>query len=190
MKASANLSAVIQDFLQREIDPARKEDLKAIEKFIGRVPSDIVSITKRCRFGYPQVFLSSPLISGKPFPTLFWLCCPYLVREAARFESRKFKGEIRDLLEKNIALKKEMDKVNSCFREFRESLVEALKIRLPEKALKASFSGGYKTWSLKCLHAYLALELSGFSSPVGRVLKQELLNIECVRPCVSLERNM
>lgn len=189
MKASVSVSEIIQDFLQKEIDPARKEDLKIIEKFIGRTPSDIISITRRCWAGFPQVFLSSPLISGKPFPTLFWLCCPYLVKEVSKLEARKVQERIRDLLEKDSKLKGEMEKANSRFRQFRKSLKEALGVRLPEKALKASISGSIHTWSLKCLHVYLAAELSGFSTPVGRILKQELTGEECIKPCIPIEGN-
>ncbi|MDY6895845.1 MAG: DUF501 domain-containing protein, partial [Thermotogota bacterium] len=50
-----------------------KEDLIIIEKQLGRCVSNVLTIEKRCIYGYPQVIKSFPLKDGKPFPTLYWL---------------------------------------------------------------------------------------------------------------------
>lgn len=188
MKESVSLLRITADFLQKQVEPVRKEDLSIIKEFIGRTSADVVSITKRCHFGYPQVFLSSPLIRGKPFPTLFWLCCPYLVREVARLESKKLQRKIMEILKDNPHMKNEMDTVDKKFKEFRRILTKALNVKLPENVLATSIAGSQKTWSLKCLHAYLALELSGLSTPVGRVIVNELSDLECQQPCIKFGR--
>ena len=67
-------------------------------------PADICSVTRqmqgrkfdaslilgtadRCRFGCPRVIVCHPLHAGKPFPTSFWLTCPWLVRRIGELEA-------------------------------------------------------------------------------------------------------
>ncbi len=47
----------------------------------------VLGVAKRCRFGFPQVLLCSSLRKGYPFPTNFWLACPWLQERCASLES-------------------------------------------------------------------------------------------------------
>ena len=51
-------------------------------------PALMLGTTARCRFGFHRVLVCSPLDKGlKPFPTTFWLSCPWLVRRIGTLES-------------------------------------------------------------------------------------------------------
>ena len=49
----------------------------------------------QCPWGYPQVILCRPCSRGKPFPTLFWLTCPYVAAASGRQVS-KSRGALRE----------------------------------------------------------------------------------------------
>ena len=50
-------------------------------------PSLILGSGSRCRFGGVRVLVCAPLVGLRPFPTTFWLVCPWLVRKAGMVES-------------------------------------------------------------------------------------------------------
>ena len=48
----------------------------------------ILGTANRCRFGFPRVIVCAPLQGmSVPFPTSFWLTCPWLVRSVSEIES-------------------------------------------------------------------------------------------------------
>ncbi|MDR1978619.1 MAG: DUF501 domain-containing protein [Synergistaceae bacterium] len=49
----------------------------------------ILGTASRCRFGCPRVVVCSPLRALLPFPTSFWLTCPWLVRFVGGIESER-----------------------------------------------------------------------------------------------------
>ncbi len=85
-----------------------KEDLKIIEKQLGRGVSNVLTIEKRCIYGYPQVIKSFPLKGGKPFPTLYWLTCPYLVEEVSKLEAQQKITEIEKIIQNDPELRIQM----------------------------------------------------------------------------------
>jgi hypothetical protein len=55
----------------------------------------ILGTANRCRFGFPRVIVCAPLQGlDTPFPTSFWLTCPWLVRLLGETESD---GGVREL---------------------------------------------------------------------------------------------
>ena len=83
---------------------------RIIRKQIGRAPKGDFKVIRICRYGYPQVIENSPVVDGKPFPTLFWLTCPFLVKSISRLEERGyidlFEGKLKyDHLFRNRYLK-------------------------------------------------------------------------------------
>ena len=48
-------------------------------------PSLVLGTGPRCRFGGVRVLVCAPLAGLRPFPTTFWLVCPWLVRRAGAF---------------------------------------------------------------------------------------------------------
>jgi hypothetical protein len=54
----------------------------------------ILGTASRCRFHCPRVIVCSPLQGLTPFPTSFWLTCPWLARLAGTLESKGGVGEL------------------------------------------------------------------------------------------------
>src|ERR671937_2917132 len=64
------------------------DDEVVVERQLGRRPRAFRRVVVRCPWGRPAVTEQSTFDeSGKPFPTTFWLTCPYLVAALARIEA-------------------------------------------------------------------------------------------------------
>lgn len=61
-------------------------------------PGLVVGVPRRCVFGVPQVVACAPLRRGKPFPTNWWLLCPFLREACAREEERGGVQELENYL--------------------------------------------------------------------------------------------
>ncbi|MDR2529675.1 MAG: DUF501 domain-containing protein [Synergistaceae bacterium] len=62
-------------------------------------PSLILGVANRCRFGFPRVTICSPLRGSTPFPTTFWLTCPWLIRRVGALEAEGGVGELERWIE-------------------------------------------------------------------------------------------
>ncbi len=160
--------------------------------------SDVLAIVRRCRFGFPQAVVSSPLSRDmRPFPTLFWLTCPYLKRRCGELES----------LHKISALEKIFssmaDKVahyHAYYAALRLSLVpvsarEALERSNPAMlaAIAESGVGGIDYVAAggrcapKCLHLQTATWLGLGEHPAADWLASEIGELECsTGTCLAL----
>ncbi len=160
-----------------------KEDLKIIEKQLGRGVSNVLNIEKRCIYGYPQVIKSFPLKDGKPFPTLYWLTCPYLVEEVSKLEAQQKITEIEKIIQNNPELKRKMIRVHKEEIEKRMKLLEEKINSLPEnmiKKLKETGIGGIEDFSrIKCLHLHYASYLVGENNPVGEIVDRYIAKKCC-----------
>lgn len=58
----------------------------------------VMSVAARCKWGMPQVLKCRPFYKGHPFPTLFWLTCPYLAHRCGQLESMGGVGALEDFL--------------------------------------------------------------------------------------------
>jgi len=64
------------------------DDLELVERQLGRRPRAFRRVVVRCPWGRPAVTEQATFDeSGEPFPTTFWLTCPYLVAALARIEA-------------------------------------------------------------------------------------------------------
>jgi hypothetical protein len=72
------------------VSPLPPRDEKALTLSMGgrSFSTDLVlGVACRCPYGFPQVLLCDPLRRGRPFPTNFWLVCPWLQGRCASLES-------------------------------------------------------------------------------------------------------
>lgn len=63
------------------------EDLKIVSAQLERYPKNVLEVSYRCSFGFPMVIKSKPVLEGKPFPTIYWLTCPYLRYRVSQLEA-------------------------------------------------------------------------------------------------------
>src|SRR5690606_36272105 len=93
--------------------PCTGRDHDVLRRQLGRVPRGVLAVARRCRYGAPQVIVSDPLPREedgriRPFPTLFWLTCPYLVRAVGGLESQGHIAALQERLRTEPALANEM----------------------------------------------------------------------------------
>ena len=67
-------------------------------------PSLVSAVVRRCPKGFPAVIQCAPLKNDKPFPTSFWLTCPWLVRLCGMRESEGAVTILEEALKKDRAL--------------------------------------------------------------------------------------
>ena len=154
-----------------------------------RFDPSIISGCVRCRFGRVQVLVCRPFsLRMRPFPTTFWLVCPYLVRRAGTLESQ---GGVRELEEYMTSL--------GMIHEWREynRLHQRVRLKLMDKhtrlfmgrfcahkyrGLMSSGVGGMRYGTgitVKCLHLQTAAMIGLGGHPGGERLKSWGLCREC-----------
>jgi len=160
-----------------------KKELTIIEYQLGRPVNNVVEVVKRCSYGYPQVIQSYPLKDNKPFPTLYWLTCPFLVEKVSKLESEQKIREFEKNIQEDNKLKIKLLLVHKQEIEKRLKLLGNKIDELPQSmtfVLKETGIGGTKNFSnLKCLHLHYASFLAGEDNPIGKMVNDDILDYEC-----------
>ena len=130
-------------------------DREEIHRQLGRDPRGLVGIGARCVCGKPMVTITYPrLPDGSPFPTLFYLSYPWLVRAISRIESTGGMEPMNERLASDAELAASHRAAHLSYVERRDLLAEVPEI--------AGRSAGGMPDRVKCLHA-----LAGYSLAVG-----------------------
>ena len=131
----------------------REGDEDIVAQQLGRLPRGLVGIGARCACGKPAVTVTLPrLPDGTPFPTLFYLSLPELVKEVSRLEAT---GIMNDMSER-IATDED---TAAAHRAAHESYV-ARRDLLGEVPEIAGVSAGGMPTRVKCLHALVGYALA------------------------------
>jgi hypothetical protein len=117
------------------------------------------------------------LQDGSPFPTLFWLTCPLLVKRASMLESRGYMTEVTGSLRRDGELKGRLEDALARYKARRDAL----------EVIEAGAPPGGGPERVKCLHAHLAHQLADPPNPVGALALAESGWPDCVVPCVVPE---
>lgn len=115
------------------------------------------------------------LDDGSPFPTLFWLTCPVLVKRASRLEAAGLMARLSERLEDEPALR---DRVTAALIRYRGRRDEL-------ERLGAGATPGGGPERIKCLHAHLAHELADAPNAIGAITLTASGWPDCVEPCVA-----
>lgn len=148
----------------------------------------VIAVAHRCRFGFPQAVVSAPLSrGGKPFPTLFWLTCPFLKRRCGELESMQKIAELEKLF---AAMPEEVALYHADYAALRFSLIpdgakraledenRAMLAVLAESGVGGiNFAGG--CCAAKCLHLQTAAWLGMGRHPAASWLASEIGPLEC-----------
>jgi hypothetical protein len=136
-------------------------DREVVERQLGRPPRAFRRVAVRCPFGRPAVTEQSPFdAAGAPFPTQFYVTCPYLVAQLSRLEAAGGVERWTRMAEDDPALA----------RSLAEAHAEQRAIR-PE--LPVGIGGASRTGSLKCLHAHAAFALARPGYALGDLILGE-----------------
>jgi hypothetical protein len=116
------------------------------------------------------------LENGAPFPTLFWLTCPILVKRASKLEAQ---GRMNDLNESLARSEEERERLGSA--------VDRLRARRDGHTVidDGGVAPGGGPERVKCLHAHVAQELADAPNPVGALTLAQVGWPDCRVPCVE-----
>ena len=135
------------------------EDRAILEWQLGRPPRAFRRVAVRCPYGRPAVVEQEPFAAdGTPFPTQFWLTCPFLAARIARLEAAGGVERWTRAATDEPALAASLAQAHAAQRALR-----------PE--LPGGIGGQSRDGSLKCLHAHAAFALAR----PGYVLGDEIL---------------
>ncbi|WP_124039012.1 DUF501 domain-containing protein [Neoactinobaculum massilliense] len=133
--------------------PVAGDDEQIIAAQIGRTPRGLVGVGARCACGRPAVTVSLPrLPDGSPFPTLFYLSLPWLVKAVSRVEATGIMAEMTAQIAEDEALHAGHRRAHKDYLARRALLGEVPEI--------AGVSAGGMPDRVKCLHALAAFALS------------------------------
>ena len=150
--------------------------------------SDVLAVARRCRFGFPQAVVSAPLSRGmKPFPTLFWLTCPFLKRRCGELESMQKIAELEKLF---ASMPEDIERYHADYAALRLLLIPDGAKRALENENPAMFAvlaesgvGGINyaggCCAPKCLHLQTAAWLGMGRHPAAAWLESEIGLLEC-----------
>lgn len=128
-------------------------DIAAFTEQLGREPRGLLAVGARCACGAPAVTVTSPrLPDGSPFPTLFYLTLPWVVKEVSRLESSGKMQEYNERLADDAELAQS-------HREAHESFVERRNLLEDIPEISGTSAGGMPD-RVKCLHALVGYALA------------------------------
>ena len=142
-------------------------DHAVISRQLGRPARAVRGVAVRCPFGFPAVTEQEPFDDdGRPFPTTYYLTCPWLVSALSRVEAE---GGVVRWTEKAAAdptLRESLAAADEEQRRIRPELANAIAGRR---------SGG----GLKCLHAHAAWALARGGYELGERILAEVPDRWC-----------
>ena len=166
------------------MEPVSLKDKRIIEKQLGRIPRGLLGIECRCRYGYPQVVTVYPLIEGKPFPTIFWLTCPYLTKAIDHLEAEGWVKRMEAELRADEGLALCLQEAHKAYIAEREGLLSSEDHAFLEQArmlkglLEKGIGGTADFSRVKCLHLHVAHALAR-ENPIGELILQALPKHAC-----------
>jgi hypothetical protein len=134
-------------------------------------------VATRCHLGVPMVIENHPrLPDGAPFPTLFWLTCPMLLKRVSRLEADGYMAHLNQRLATETSLHVRL-----------AASMDRLRARRDEHEViqdSGSPPGGGPD-KVKCLHAHTAAHLALPGNPMGALALAEATWPDCRLPCVT-----
>lgn len=116
------------------------------------------------------------LEDGSPFPTLYWLTCPILLKRVSRLESTGFMTALNERLKEDDSLHERLARAIVQLRERRDA---------HEVIVDSGAPPGGGPDKVKCLHAHVAHELVDGNNPVGALAMASATWPDCRLPCVQ-----
>ncbi len=149
-------------------------DATIVAAQVGRAPRSPWRVAVRCGHNRPRVIATPPsLVDGTPFPTLFWLSCPWLVEGISRIESDGGVAQSAARLAADPDLAGRMARADATYRSLRSQ-----EARGDDPCASVGIAGLRDSLKTKCLHAHAAAFLAGIDDPVGEEVLSHL-NLDC-----------
>jgi uncharacterized protein len=124
------------------------DDVGVVSWQLGRPARALRRVAVRCAYGFPAVTEQEPYgDDGRPFPTTYYLTCPWLVSAVSRLEAGGGVRRFAELAASDPELAGSLERADAEQRRIR-----------PE--LEVGIGGSRRKGALKCLHAHAAFALA------------------------------
>ncbi|MGH2821240.1 MAG: DUF501 domain-containing protein [Actinomycetota bacterium] len=152
-------------------------DERIVTAQLGRPLRGRWGVARRCHLGVPMVIENHPVLEdGAPFPTLFWLTCPVLIRRVARMEAEGYLRAVTERLSHDEVARSRLREALTRYRARRDE-------HAPVEDSGSPPGGGPDR--IKCLHAHLAHELAAPPNPAGALALAAAGWPDCIEPCYA-----
>lgn len=167
------------------LSPLKRGDLYVLENQMGRFPRGVLGVVKRCKYDYPQVIATHPLLEDEIFPTFLWLTCPALVKELNVLESEGWVRRLEERLRHDTRFQERLREAHKEYARMRreslsEEVIEKLRQESPGSARvveESGIGGTMRFAGIKCLHMHIADYLGRGDNAVGEALKKAFPSI-------------
>jgi uncharacterized protein len=154
---------------------AKVDDAAVVERQLGRKPRAFRSVVVRCPFGRPAVTEQDPYDGrGEPFPTTYYLTCPWLVAAIARVEAAGGVERWSEAVAKDDELVASLEAATEEQRALRKELASGRRGRDEGASLGLGIGGSRSPGHLKCLHAHAAFGLARPGYALGERILAEV----------------
>jgi len=151
------------------------DDRAIVERQLGRAPRAFRRVAVRCPFGLPAVTEQSPYDErDEPFPTTYYLTCPWLVAAVARIEAAGGVERWSHAVAVDPELAESLARATAEQRELRAELAGDRRGVDGGASLALGIGGSRTPERLKCLHAQVAFALARPGYAVGERMLDEL----------------
>ncbi|WP_083916930.1 DUF501 domain-containing protein [Coprothermobacter platensis] len=138
---------------------------------LGRKPRGTWFPRVFCPYGYPMVLETEPFFEdGTPFPTVFWLTCPFLREQVSKIES----GSIKHIIINGINVDEHARK-----EELNSELAFSTYLQAKGFSEQVFIGGSKKPMTFKCLHALMAWYLVSHKGSSGQYIINVIGNTYC-----------
>ena len=162
------------------------DDRAVVERQLGRPPRAFRRVVVRCPFGLPAVTEQSPYDdSGEPFPTTYYLTCPWLVAQISRLEAAGGVDCWSERAAADPALAESLSRATAEQRRVRRRLADGKTGRDDGASLELGIGGARNPERLKCLHAHAAFALAHPGYELGALILDELELLWPERCCME-----
>lgn len=162
-----------------------ERQLAIITQQLGRAPRGIEAVAATDASGTPLVLRMAPIVDGKPFPTLYWLCSERLKVEISHIEAA---GVIKSLEQR---LQEDPDLLEA-YQQSHRDYVQARWTYMSEAqrsevatlgytdVLTERGIGGISNWrQVRCLHTQYAHHLCG-NNVIGQWMDEHYPITQCL----------
>jgi hypothetical protein len=151
------------------------DDRAVVERQLGRAPRAFHRVVVRCPFGLPAITEQVPYDDqGEPFPTTYYVTCPWLVAQISRLEAVGGVERWGERVAADLQLKESLRKATERQRAVRRELAAGRTGRDDGASLELGIGGARRPERLKCLHAHVAFALAHPGYELGERIVDEL----------------
>lgn len=144
-----------------------ERQLAIITQQLGRAPRGIEAVVATDQHGTPLALRMAPIVDGKPFPTLYWLCSDVLKIEISRVEAV---GVIKSLEQRLQDEPDFLERYQQSHRDYVAARWSFMSDAQREEVARLGYTdvltergiGGISNWQqIRCLHTQYAHHLGG-----------------------------